>query len=238
MIDLQGQAVTFSFRAKIGATWSGSTPTASIISGTVADEGSASLAAGTWTGQTTCGSATPTLTTSFAFYVVTCTVAAGAKELAVKFNWTWSGTTYTNDWVQFTDAELVPGTYTAAQIVPERPSIQRQLASCQRYYQTSFPLGTAVGTATHLGMQGNGFSNYGQPIIFATQMRAAPTVSYWDGAGNASVLSIPAAAGATTFTDNLVAGIAPYNLSTVGFMYGGNASAYATFIHYAANARL
>jgi hypothetical protein len=236
MIDLQGKAVTFSIRAKVGATWSGSTPTISIISGTNADEGSASLAANTWTGQTTCGSATPTLTTSFAFYVVTCTVAAGAKELAVKMSWTWSGTTYTNDWIQFTDAELVPGTYTAAQIVPERPSIDRQIVACQRYYATSYNLGTAVGAVTHVGMLGSAYNYYGQNVSFPVAMRVSPTVNYWDGAGNQNKTSqIP---NTLVWVDNSTPTNGPFNIGTTGFVWEGASYAGTTFIHYTANARL
>jgi len=234
MIDLQGQAVTFSVRALKGANWSAGTPTISIITGTGTDEGSASLAAGTWTGQSTCGSATPTLTGSFAFYVATCTIASGAKEVAVRVSWTWTGTAGAADYIQFTDAELVPGTYTAAQVVPERPSNQKQIAACQRYYQTSYGLGTAIGAATRNGIVGTGTSGttMGGSVSFPTQMRAAPTVSFWDGAGNASKISTYGG----SWTDNVSPTSIPLTSSAAGMMfYQSSASVY---FQYAANARL
>lgn len=136
-IDLQGQAVTLSYRARVGASFSAASSqiTAAIISGTGTDQTSASFAAGTWAGQSTCGTVTQTLTTSFAYYVVTCTAPSGATQLGVKFSWAGVGTAGVNDWADVTDVELVPGSWTAAQITPERVPIAVADAMCKRFYR-------------------------------------------------------------------------------------------------------
>ncbi len=203
-IDLQGAAVTLSFRARIGANFSPTSAqiTASIVTGTGTDQTSASFAAGTWTGQATCGSATPTITTSFAFYVVTCTVPSGATQIGVKFSWTWTGTAGAADYIDITSAELVYGTYTAAQIIPERPSIKSILSDCQRFYYKTFPLATApaqnagtAGAAAFPQLASGTLSFQGPTYTFPVTMRAAPTmVSYNPSAANAQARNNTAAA--------------------------------------------
>jgi hypothetical protein len=135
-IDLQSTAVTLSYQARIGANFSPTSAqiTAAIITGTAINQSAASFAAGTWTGQSTCGSATPAITTSFVTYVVTCAIPGNATQVGVKFAWTWAGTAGANDWIDLTNIELVPGTFTAAQIAPENRPVGLVKQLCQRFY--------------------------------------------------------------------------------------------------------
>jgi len=65
-----------------------------------------------------------------------------------------------------------------------------ELAMCQRYYQNSYAVGVAAGTATN-GVQtswaaSNTSSIAGIALTLSVAMRANPTLSFWDVAGNAS----------------------------------------------------
>jgi hypothetical protein len=124
----------------------------------------------------------------------------------------------------------------------ERPLYSKQLADCQRYYQMSYDVGTAPGTSTNLGLYAfgvalNGATTGPGSIPFKVNMRAAPTISYWDGAGNASKLSYGSAG---SQTNNVTPSGAPTQLSTTGFAHPGQAAAgnVTNWIHYAASAEL
>src|SRR5579885_1613739 len=169
-IDLQGKAVTFSFRARAGANWSGGNPVAAIVTGIGADQSSASFFAGSWPGQATCGSTSASLTASFAFYTVNCTIPVGAVQIGISLSWAWSGTAGAADYIDITDVELVSGTYSAAQIVPERPAPGKVLFDCRRYYE-SIP---AAAGASYAPASGWGFPTY---FSFAAHKRAMPTVT-------------------------------------------------------------
>jgi hypothetical protein len=244
MIDLQGQAVTLSFRARVGANWSGTTPTVAIITGTTADQGAASLAAGSWTGQATCGSATPTLTTTFAFYVVTCTVASGALEIATKISWTWSGTAGAADSIDVTDVELVPGTYTAAQIIPERHLIRRDLSDCQRYFAKSYDLATAPGTASsdasaleiYVGPTADSTSYLEALATLPVPMRIDPTITLY----NPHVANTTGQAYMSNAATSPAVATSSVSQRQIG-IYLNNASVSArdtAEFHYTANARM
>lgn len=79
---------------------------------------------------------------------------------------------------------------------------QRELELCQRYYEKSYSQATAPGNAAFDGLPGN-FSAGGSDFfsvnpMFQVTKRIAPTVSYWDSAGNASkITELTAGAGTT-----------------------------------------
>lgn len=236
-IDLQGKAVTLSFRARKGANFSAASSqiTADIVTGTGTDQTSASYAAGTWTGQATCGTATPTLTSSFAFYVVTCTIPAGATQIGVDFDIVWTGTAGAADYIDITDIELVPGTYTAAQIVPEHPSLRKQIADCQRYFIKSYAMAVPVGTPLGLGM-GTGYyivvnaNSATTGVTFPVRMRATPTLTTYDQTG--------AAGKSSCYSSGWDSGCVPTIAGPTDsfFIVGGNN--YGWTGDYTANARL
>jgi hypothetical protein len=77
----------------------------------------------------------------------------------------------------------------------EHLDIAQKLAICQRYFQKTQLMSTAVGAATSPG--GGGVSAYPSPAAsawmvpmpFKTSMRASPTVTFYDNAGTAGKTS-------------------------------------------------
>jgi hypothetical protein len=78
---------------------------------------------------------------------------------------------------------------------PEIRSMQSELAWCERYYFKTYSYSVAPGSS--VGVAGNAITMYagssggltGQTIPFHQVMRALPTISYWDNAGNISKVS-------------------------------------------------
>jgi hypothetical protein len=168
---------------------------------------------------------------------------------------TWAGTNY----VQPTGTVSVVGTNGATFYITgvqlEKGSTATsfdyrpygtELALCQRYYQKSYAIESPPGSATTLNMAGtsisgpSGAGNYIGTVYFVQTMRTTPTVSYWDGNGNASRVSYVPSAGSTTFTHNISPNTQPFNIGASGFLfYGSNSVAnYSNFLHYAASAEL
>jgi hypothetical protein len=93
----------------------------------------------------------------------------------------------------------------------ERRPYGTELAWCQRYYQKSYAQATVPGTSVTSSFNGLVWSNgvcdsgAGQILPFTAflsqPMRAIPTLSYWDAAGNASKFS-SFTGGAFARTDN------------------------------------
>lgn len=140
---------------------------------------------------------------------------------------------------QINNVQLEPGTVATPF---ERRQYGQELLLCQRYYQMSYDIGTVPGTATNLGLYAFGVALNGSTpgpgsIPFRVNMRAAPTISYWDGAGNASKLSYGSAG---SQSNNVTPTGAPTQLSTTGFAHPGQTSVgnVTNWIHYAASAEL
>ena len=121
-----------------------------------------------------------------------------------------------------------------------------ELSLCQRYYGKSYAVETAVGTATTTGLVGlsaaiSGGSLGAGYVFFKNSMRAAPTISYWDGAGNASKLSSTSSVtGTFTFTHNITPTAAPNVISTFGFIHPGQgvSANIFTYLHFGADSEL
>jgi hypothetical protein len=131
----------------------------------------------------------------------------------------------------------------------ERRLLPQEIQFCQRFYQKSYAIEVALGTSTtggyasnpgHAGGTGNSRAN----IRFATEMRAAPTLAYWDLVGNANRSST--FFGNNSQSDNISS--ASFNLTgigTSGFAFnnaGGagsaGAGAWASACHWTASAEL
>jgi len=120
--------------------------------------------------------------------------------------------------------------------------ITTETIMCQRYYTKSYQLATALGTATVLGMVGGavGLSNLGgtTTIPFPVQMRSAPTMSFWDSAGTASVMTATSN-GSTMINNNTTSPNGPFNITQNNFWITANGIAtYVMFLHYSATAEL
>jgi hypothetical protein len=76
----------------------------------------------------------------------------------------------------------------------EHESFGQTMAKCQRYYEKSYKYSVAPATATDAGMMSSYYSgatgtNHAFTIYFKQNKRTAPTMSGWDGSGNASKCS-------------------------------------------------
>jgi hypothetical protein len=132
---------------------------------------------------------------------------------------------------QIGNVQVEPG---SAATAFERLPVATILQASQRYYQTSYGLGVAVGAASTAGLVGLSNMGTNSPTLgvpFVTPMRVAPTVAYWDAAGNSSKGSYYNG----SWTNNTT-GPTIVSTATTGFiMYQSGASSN---IHFAASAEL
>jgi len=127
----------------------------------------------------------------------------------------------------------------------ERRLYGQELMLCQRYFEMSYDQGTAPGATTTNGMavgyfpSGVSGNNVRFPVKFAVVKRTVPTMSYWDGAGNASKETVWS--GSNAQTNNVNGGSQGFfNLGTSAFAFNdANLGGYYTFgIHWTASAEL
>ncbi len=130
MYDLQGQTITVSFSCRAGSNFSGGTLNPQVYTSTAANQSSASLAAGTWTGSAVT-STTVTPTTTATQYTFTTTIPSNALSLAIIFVWAPSGTAGANDYLDFSGVQLEIGTSATPF---ERRLYGQELLNCQRYF--------------------------------------------------------------------------------------------------------
>jgi hypothetical protein len=119
-----------------------------------------------------------------------------------------------------------------------------ELALCQRYYEKSYNDGTAIGTATTVGVVGQSglqgvttTTEAGTYVTFKVTKRATPTISVWDGNGNSNKLD-RIQAGVTNNYNSTFSGTA--NLGANGFVgfSGSGATCTSVQFHYAASSEL
>jgi len=189
-VDLIGNEVTLSFKAKVSSTtnldnvkcaiiaWDGTadTLTDDMISAWGA-EGTDPTLATNYTYENT--PANLNLTTSYATYTTTATIdTSGAKNVVV-FIWSDVTTTSAGEFLYITDVQLEKG---PSNSVFERKSFGRQLADCRRYYvrwDRTGPPAVPYVQAVYLGMAQ--FFNSTQAIIMCyiqEPMRGVPDIAY------------------------------------------------------------
>jgi hypothetical protein len=165
--DLSGQTATLSFWAKRGANYSGGALGVSAVTGTVADQGIASV--GAWTGRQTPISTSFAITTTWTRYTVTGTFGSGVLEAAVEFSWSGSGTAGADDSVYISGVQLEAGSITTPF---ERRQFGQELQLCQRYYEQYGP-----GYRVNLGTTANmGSTQTVGALKWLVPKRVAPTV--------------------------------------------------------------
>jgi hypothetical protein len=167
-LPLAGNSVTFSFYARAGANYS---PTSNLIYfqiyyGTGIDQGTSSLLAGTWTGQTyQTTHSSGTLTTSWQRFTGTISLPSTASEVGIMVFMYPVGTAGANDYFDVTGLQLEVGS-TATQL--ERRPYGLELSLCQRYYQN-------IGANVYGMTEGSG--QFSVSVDYRVPMRAAPSVA-------------------------------------------------------------
>lgn len=189
--------VTLSFLARKGSNFQGANFAASIIIGTVADQGITGVLAGTWTGWTNIGQAINIpLTTSPVKYTVRTTlpVNANVREIGILFDTgLFSGTGDANDWVEITNVQFEQGSISDAYAIYEETDPSLQMLLCQRY--------CVAGTASTLAPVGSGFmqaANSCRILVTGPPMRTAPTIP-------TAMASLAIASGGASFVPSALA---------------------------------
>jgi hypothetical protein len=196
-VGLIGNTVTLSFKAKVSATtdldnikcaivaWDGTadTVTSDIISAWGAEGTNPTLIA-----NATYENAPVNLnvTTSYATYSVTAAVDTASTKNIIVFIWSDVTTVATGNFLYITDVQLEAGT-TASDF--EFLPYDMNLARCQRYYEKSYPLATAPGTAAQAGARSSSTlgvattSYLSLNLLYTVPKRSNPTLTFYDMAG-------------------------------------------------------
>ncbi len=229
-VRCQGQYLTFSIIAKCGANFSATTNnlTMSIIGSAGTNQSAASLAAGTWSVQTTLATQVVNLQPGYQKFTLTTTnpVPTTMTQLAVQLSFTPVGTAGTDDSFYLLETQLEMGTISSPF---ERQDIQVVLEICQRYaWVIPEPAnGVLIGAGTTLGSNVQNFY-----MATPVQMLKAPTVTVSAGSfkvavGAAYAAATSLAAGAT-HTVNAIS-LTAANTATAGvgaLLGGGGGSGY------------
>jgi hypothetical protein len=117
-----------------------------------------------------------------------------------------------------------------------------ELALCQRYFETNYGVGYAIGSASsyanNMGVFFQGFNTTnGQKHVydwFKVPKRAVPTATYYDAAGNAGKMSSLDVGG--TATNNVSIGYTPLNQNNLAS--GATATWYGAQFFWTASAEL
>jgi microcystin-dependent protein len=191
-IDLAGKTITISFYAKKGENFSGTELAVYTASSSVNPESVTYNSGGAYnSGNANLEGSTNSVafTSSWARYSVQTTIASTANALQIRFGWNPSGTGGADDSVYITGVQLEEGSYATA-FRRNAPSIQAELAACQRYYYRVIGLGTQSSF-------GSGMVNTTTQglvyIPFPVTMRTAPsaTLDTTGVAANYGIYSAP-----------------------------------------------
>ena len=185
------------------------------------------IATGTW-------SATTTATTFSAQISNLPSGAANGLQLIIAPQ---NNGAFTSGTITITGVQLELGT----QSTPfEQRTIGQELALCQRYYEKSYDQGTNPGSSNTNGLATTQATvNSGGVVPWAVEKRTAPTMSFWDAAGNSGVAS--AYDNSSNRGDNKSNTIPTYDIGTRSFtlrMSQAITSAVAMAMHWTATAEL
>jgi hypothetical protein len=128
----------------------------------------------------------------------------------------------------------------------ERRDYGRELMMCQRYFEKSYSLGTAVGSNTAIGSITSSSSqpsittgevNTGS-VFFKVSKRSIPTVNVWDRVGNAGKCSRVQAAVSITDNQSIDVDSASTGENSFYAYSSGVSTATGAIIHFTASAEL
>jgi hypothetical protein len=172
-LDLQNTTVSISFMARSVNSNAGSTGL-TVRTRTIAGVDGACIFTGA------ASDTSVTLTTSWTRYTVTRTLPSTFGSLSLEFV---LGSHVSGDGIMLSQVQLEPGSVATTF---ERRSHGLELLLCQRYFETSYPTGTAPGSATNLtGSVMNVAINTGDFYSIGTlrlhvKKRAAPTITTYN----------------------------------------------------------
>lgn len=166
-VKMAGKTVTLSFYARKGANFSAASDALSVrlYTGTGVDQAVLSIAS--WTGVATPINSTATLTSSWTRYSFTGAVSSTATQVGIMFTHNVTGTAGTSDFFEVAGVQLEDGA-AATDFRRNAPSIQGELAACQRYYYR-----VSGASTTTLGSYFNATQFYAF-IFFPVSMRVPP----------------------------------------------------------------
>jgi hypothetical protein len=168
-IPLAGQSVTLSMYLRAGSNFSASLSRVRVrlITGTGTDQPLQSF-----TGFAIQSDVNHVVTTGWVRYTLTTLIPSNVTGIGLNVSYTPTGTAGANDWFEVTGIQLEAGTV-ATPFRRNAPSIQAELAACQRYYHR-FIAATGVSQTIGFGMgylTGAAYINFTLPV----QMRARVT---------------------------------------------------------------
>lgn len=169
-VQFQGQSVVFSFYARAGSNYSasGNALNVQVQTGTGTDQNHVS---GGFTNGTNIVNSNVTLTTAWQRFSVTALAGANINQIGVAFTFTPTGTASTNDYFEFTGAQLEVGSQPTAF---EQRQYGIEFLLCQRYYQV-YPYGEYNEVVGVLGYQPANYY-YGTQNV-RVPMRATPSTT-------------------------------------------------------------
>ena len=212
VLKMAGKSVTLSYYARAGANYSpaGAAFNHAATWGTGTDQ---SVFTGGITGGSDIFRTSVTLTTSWQRFTVTFTVPSNATSLGLSFySGTNVGTAGAADYWELTGVQLEEGA-AATEFRRNAPSIQGELAACQRYYYLS---GVSY-SAYNIFNSGNCHSS---TFYFPVTMRVAPTITVYDTADNINKVSI-ANSGGTGQTNITPPSSVQINTTSFEYVAGG-----------------
>lgn len=175
-VPLAGKTVTLSFYARAGANYSSASSAllVSVQTGTGTDQplGAATPIGAFATGAAAPVSETATLTTSWQRFSYSGTIATSATQVGAVFTYTPVGTAGAADYFEITGVQLEQGG-TATFFRRNAPSIQAELAACQRYYTRLS--GSGNNTAYGYGMISSPTTSFQATFNLPVTMRVVPT---------------------------------------------------------------
>jgi hypothetical protein len=234
--DLQNKAVTLSFYAQAGSSYSAIDDGLifGIYSSSIAPESVAYASGGLFLSSNPgflAQSSTAYLTTAeYVRYSAQFSIPSDADALQIFFQFVPTGTAGTEDWYRITGVQLEEngGREQGESLPPtafkrNSPNLQAELAACQRYYQR---ITTNTPTTTYWSMlQANSTTTAIGSIQLKTRMRSGPAVSY----SSASNFRLTNSAGTALTTTALTSGVVTtdffrVNATVASGLVAGNAT--------------
>lgn len=233
-VGLAGRVITLRWRARIGSAYSASALRVSFFTGTGVDQAQyAGL-----TGGVEPASADVSPGASFAAGALTALIPADAKQVAIVFTYTPTGTAGAADWFEIADVGLSCG---AGAPLPTRRRVADEVALCQRYFQKSYNLDVAPGAVTSTGVHGmtahaaTSYLGLGR-VTFPVTMRNTPTITLYNPSSGATSNPMRNGNAGTDLPGAVSASGASGFLAIVDLSLVGAAETTST--HYTASAEL